>query len=348
MTTDFKTMDGFSLPPQIILFQMVTGYQLSQAIYVATKLGLPDLLVDGPRHYSELAKSTSTHAESLNRLMRLLASSGVLMEVDNGNFALTPIGECLRRDGVWPVRATTLMWGGMMQRVWGELLYSVQTGKPATDRVLGTDAWSYLLEHADEAVIFDESQAEFADQAAKVVAAAYDFSSIRTLIDVGGGNGTFMIGILKPNPRLRGVVFELQRAAEAARKQVEVADLTARCDVISGNFFELVPAGADAYLLKHVIHDFDDDRALVILKNCRRAIAPEGKLLVVEGVYPTRINQSPESRAAAANDVNLLVCLGGRQRSESEFRALFRAAGFDLEKIVRTVTPFCVIEGRPV
>jgi hypothetical protein len=347
MTTHDKAPEGIAFPPQVILFQMVTGYYLSQAIYVAAKLGLADLLADGPRHYSDLAKSTSTHEDSLNRVMRLLASSGVLTELDDGNFALTPLGECLRSGVAWPVRAATLMWGGMMQRVWTELVYSVQTGKPATDLVLGTDAWSYIAQHPEEAAIFDESQAEFAKQAATVVAGAYDFAPIHTLVDVGGGNGSFLIGTLKANPTLRGLVFDVPRAAEAAKKQIESAGLVARCDAIGGDLFESVPAGADGYLLKQVIQDFDENHAVAILRNCRRAMAPQGRLLVVEGIYPTRIDQSPESRAAAANDVNLLVCLGGRQRTEIEFRSLFDAAGFRLARIVPTMLPFSVIEGRP-
>jgi SAM-dependent methyltransferase len=347
MTTHDKGTEWTAVPPQITIFQMVTGYYLSQALYVAAKLRLADLLADGPGNYSDLAKSTSTHPDSLNRVMRLLASAGVLTELENGYFALTPIGECLRSGEGWATRSATLMWGGMMQQVWTELLYSVQTGKPATDRVFGTDAWSYLAQHPEEAAIFDESQAEFAKQAATIVAAAYDFSHIHTLVDVGGGNGALLIGILKANPTLHGVVFDLPRTVEAAKKQAEAAGLVGRCKVIGGDFFESVPAGADAYLLKHVIHDFEENHAVAILKNCRRAMAPQGRLLIVEGVYPTRIDQSWESRAAAANDVNLLVCLGGRQRSEIEFRAIFDAAGYRLARIVPTMLPFCLIEGQP-
>jgi hypothetical protein len=189
--------------------------------------------------------------------------------------------------------------------------------------------------------------ATFAPLTAAAVASAYDFSAFGTLADVGGGNGALLIGILQANPGLRGIVFDLPHAAEKARRKVADAGLADRCAVQAGSFFDGVPPGADAYLLKHVIHDWDDERASAILRACRAALPPHGKVLVVEGVYPPRVDASLESRGAAANDVNMLVCTGGRQRSEAEFAALFAASGLRLARVVPTPAPVRVVEGEP-
>ena len=190
--------------------------------------------------------------------------------------------------------------------------------------------------------------ATFAPQTAAAIAAAYDFSQFGTLIDVGGGNGALLIGILGANPRLRGIVFDRPEVRDGARRKLAESGLGARCEVVAGDFFASVPEGADAYLIKHVIHDWNDEQATRILRNCRRAMKPDARLLVAEGVYPPRIDTSLPSRGAAANDVNMLVNTGGRQRSEAEFHALYQAAGFRLTRIVPTPVRICVIEGSPV
>jgi O-methyltransferase domain len=243
------------------------------------------------------------------------------------------------------MRAATLLFGGITQQAWGDLLHSVETGEPAFRRVFGMDSFDYLAEHPDEAANFDTAMADFTRHTAIAVAAAYDFSRIRRIVDVGGGNGVLLAGILAANPTLTGVVFDLPNVAARAAEQIGELDLTDRCEIVVGDFFKEVPSGGDAYLLKHVIHDWNDDRATEILRTCRRAMGAEAKLLIVEGVYPSRIDQSDESRGAAANDVNMLVCTGGRQRSEAEFRGLFDAAGFRLMRIVPTQAPVKVIEG---
>jgi hypothetical protein len=185
----------------------------------------------------------------------------------------------------------------------------------------------------------------FTAQTARAVSAAYDFSSFGTVVDVGGGNGALLIGILAAHPTLRGVVFDRPHAAASAKTRIAAAGLAARCEAVAGNFFEAVPASGDAYLLEHVIHDWDDVRAVAILRNCHRAMHAQSKVLIVEGVYPPRIDQSDLSRGAAANDVNMLVCTGGRQRSEAEFAALYAAAGFRLTRIIPTLARASVIEG---
>lgn len=338
-------MSPQELPPPFALFRMVTGYYVSRALYVAAKLGIADLLAAGPRAHDELAEATATHADSLRRALRLLASAGVLIEEDDGRFALTPIGACLRSGVPGSMRAATLLFGGITQQAWGDLLHSVETGEPAFRRTFGMDPFDYMAEHPDEAANFDAAMADFTKHIAIAVAAAYDFSPFRRIVDVGAGNGALLAGILTANLTPTGVLFDLPGVVTRATKQIRDFGLEDRCEIVGGDFFEEVPGGGDAYLLKHVIHDWNDDRATEILRTCRRAMGAEAKLLIVEGVYPGRIDQSDESRGAAANDVNMLVCTGGRQRSEAAFCSLYAAAGFRLTRIVPTETPVKVVEG---
>jgi O-methyltransferase domain len=333
------------LPPPFVLFRMVTGYYVSRAIHVAARLGIADLLAEGARGHDELARATSTHPDSLRRVLRLLAGAGVFTEEEDGKFALTPIGACLRSGVPGSMRAATLLFGGITQQAWGDLLHSVETGEPAFRRVFGMDSFDYLAEHPDEAANFDAAMAGFTKRIATGVAEAYDFSPFHRIVDIGGGNGLLLAGILTAYPALAGIIFDLPHVAARAEEQIRELDLADRCEIVGGDFFKEVPSGGDAYLLKHVIHDWNDDRATEILRNCRRAMGAEATLLIVEGVYPSRIDQSEESRGAAANDVNMLVCTGGRQRSEAEFRGLFDAAGFRLMRIVPTQAPVKVIEG---
>jgi orsellinic acid C2-O-methyltransferase len=337
-------------PPSLALYQMAVGHYFSRALCLAVKLGLADLLKDDARHYSDLAAATETHAPSLNRMLRLLASAGVFVEHDGGKFALAPLGQYLRADVPGSVRFTMLLFAGDgVQDAWRELEYCVRTGNPAFKRnAPDATPFSQIDQNPQMAAVFDEAMATFAPMTAAAMAATYDFSSFRTLIDLGGGNGAIMIGILKACPQLRGIVFDRPNAAARARDKIAEAGLSARCEVVGGDFFESVPRGGDAYLLKHVIHDWDDERAMAILTNCRRAMNAQSKLLIAEGVYPPRIDQSDLSRGAAANDLNMLVATGGRARSESEFRALYAAAGFRLTRIVPTPARLSVIEGVPV
>jgi SAM-dependent methyltransferase len=278
-------------------------------------------------------------------VLRLLASVAVFAEEADGKFALTPIGACLRTGVPGSMHDVVLLFGGITDKAWSDLLYSVETGKPAFNRVFGMDSFSYMAQHPDEAVNFDKAMSSFTTQIAVAVTAVYDFSTFRRVVDIGGGNGSLLAGILRANPSLRGIVFERHHVAERARKHVRDEGLADRCEVVGGDFFREVPDGGDAYLLKHVIHDWDDEHATEILKNCGRAMGASGRLLIVEGIYPLRIDPSEECRGAASNDVNMLVCTGGRQRSEDEFRSLLHAAGLKLMRIVPTPARVGVIEG---
>ncbi len=354
MTADADTRVGnlpggsSALPPPFALYRMITGFYVSRAIHVFAHLGLADALSSGPLGAEELAKTSGTHAASLRRLLRLLVTANILNEDDDGRFALTPIGTCLRVDVPGSMHAAALLFGGITQRAWGDLLYSVKTGNSAFPQVFGQDSFSYFAEHPDEAANFDAAMGQFTAGIAAAVAAAYDFSQLRHVIDVGGGNGALLAGILQAYPSLKATLYDLPQVVERARSRLAEFGIAGRCDAEGGDFFAEVPRGADAYLLKHVIHDWDDERAAAILRNCRKAMTPAAKLLIIEGVYPSRIDQSEASRGAAANDLNMLVCTGGRQRSEAEFRSLYAAAGLRLSRLVPTSVPFAtIIEGVP-
>ncbi len=337
-----------AMPPQMLLYQMAIGHYLSRALHVIAKLGVADLLSAGARGVEELAKATETHPPSLRRVMRLLASVGVFEEKENGGFALTALGECLRADVPGSSRAMVLLFAGIgIQDSWKDLEWCVRTGEPAYRKRGAADAFAEMAKDPAQAANFDAAMADFTKMTAVAVAAAYDFTPLRTLVDVGGGNGALLLGILKAYAHLQGVVADRPDVVERAKKEIAASGLGARCRAVAIDFFREVPGGADAYVLKHVIHDWDDERARTILANCRRVVPPNGRLLLVEGVYPPRIDGSPESRGAAANDVNMLVSTGGRQRSEAEFRSLYSAAGFRLTRIVPTPARASVIEGVP-
>jgi SAM-dependent methyltransferase len=327
-----------AVPPPVALLQMVTGYWVSQTIYVAAKLGIADLLKDGPKNYEELAKATGTHKRSLYRLLRALASVGVFAEAEDGRFGLTPLGKCLQTEIPGSVRAIMINHGERLYRPWGDLLHSVRTGEPAVKHV-----FECLAQDPESAAIFSEAMAEITTQVSTAVVADYDFSRFSKIVDIGGGTGTLILSILKANPQMSGILFELPHVVEDARKHLDAAGLTERCAVLAGDFFEFVPSGGDAYILKNIIHDWDDEHALKILQNCHRAMGENGKLLLVEGVIPPG-NEPSFSKLV---DLNMLVMAGGCERTEAEYRALFAAAGFKLTNVVPLQSPFSfsVIEG---
>jgi hypothetical protein len=334
-------------PPGLALYRIGVGHYFSRALALAAKLGVADFLKDGPRHYEDLAAATKTHPPSLNRVLRLLASIGVFEEREGGIFALTPMAELLRTGVPGSMRSSVQLFAGVgIQDSWKELEYCIQTGEPAFRRHSpDSDPFVQIAQNPEMAKVFDEAMATFAPVTAAAIAAAYDFSSFGKLVDIGGGNGSLLVGILKANPKLHGIVFDMPHAAEKARAKITEAGLQSRCEAIGGDFFKEVPPGADAYIIKHVIHDWNDERAAAILRSVRQAMPPRARLLIAEGVYPARIDQSDAGRGAAANDVNMLVCTGGRQRSEAEFHSLYAASGFKLTRIVPTPARLSLIEG---
>lgn len=331
-----------AMPPQLAVLQMASGYWVSQSIYVAAKLGIADLLKDSPKSCDELATATGTNAPSLYRVLRALASLGVFAETQLNHFTLTPLAACLQSDVPGSVRAFVIMLGEEHYRAWGDFLHGVQTGGSPFEHVYGMNLFEYLAQNPESAKIFDESMTNASVIESATIAASYDFSSIQTLVDVAGGEGLLIASILKSNPTLKGVLFDQPYVIERAKRLLEAEGVLERCQLAAGNFFESVPEGGDAYILKHIIHDWDDERAIAILKQCHKVMPDNGKLLVAEQVIPPG-NQPFMGKLI---DVNMLVMTsGGRERTEAEYRALFEKAGFKLTRIVPTQDDVSVIEG---
>ena len=325
-------------PAETLLTQILMGSLSSQALYVAAKLGVADLLVDGPKPVDELATATETDAPSLYRVLRALASIGVFEEQDNQVFALTPTAEPLRSDVPNSLRDVTIFWGEDWHwEVWGKILYSVKTGKSAWAQIHGEEVFDYFAKNQEAARIFDRAMSSFSSVAIKAVIEAYDFSGIETLIDIAGGHGRLLNSVLEVNPSMRGVLFDLPHVIESAKQTTSVGD---RCEYATGDFFASVPTGGDAYMMKHIIHDWDDERAITILKNIKDAMNPGGRVLVIESV----IADGNGHDFGKLLDIEMLVSPGGKERTAAEYEDLFRRAGLRLTRIVPTKSPYSVIE----
>jgi hypothetical protein len=336
--------DNAGPPPEAALGRMIGGFMVTQMIYVATKLGIADLLKNGPESIDKLAESAEADPRSLYRLMRGLASVGIFAETDDRHFEFTPLAELLRSEVPGSMRNFAL-WAGeaLTWRPFGELLHSVKTGKPAFKHVFDMGIMDYLARNAEASQIFNQVMTERAGPTAAAVCAAYDFSGINKLVDVGGGHGILITTILKANPRLRGVVFDLPSVVEGAEALLKREGVADRCEIVPGNFFELVPVEGDAYILSSVIHDWDDDHAVKILRNIRQSLPKDGKLLLVEYV----IQPGNEPHPGKISDIIMLVTEDGLERTEAEFRALLERGGFKLSKIIPAQSPMSVIEGIP-
>ncbi|WP_437224476.1 methyltransferase [Planctomicrobium sp. SH661] len=333
-------MSEVSIPNQ--LDQMITGYWVSQAIYAASKFQIADHLKAGPRSVAELAELSSTHAPSLYRLLRALASFGIFSEGEDGRFSLTPLAEPLQSDVPGSKRALALMSGDEQFRAWGEIDHSIRTGETAFDKVFGKPIFDYLGEHPDKAQIFDAAMVGIHGREASAILDSYDLSGLSVVADIGGGNGSQLTAILQRYPHLKGILFDLPHVIERAREKIHAAGLQDRCTLTTGSFFESVPTGADAYIMRHIIHDWDEEKCLAILRNCHRAMSADSKLLVVESVIPPGNDPFPGKLL----DLVMLIIPGGKERTEAEYRSLFDQAGFDLVKIVPTDSGVSVIEGR--
>ena len=328
-------------PPAAFLTQILLGSLSSQALYVAAKLGIADLLADGPKTVEQLATETSTDAPSLYRVMRALASVGVFTEQDGRAFALTPTAEPLRSDVPNSMRDVTIFWGEDWHwQVWGKTLYSVRTGKPAWSQIHGDEVFEYFGKNPEASEIFNRAMSSFSGIATQAVVDAYDFSGIETLVDIAGGHGRVLTGILEANPKMRGMLFDLPHVIAGAREQVAASTAAERVEFVEGDFFASVPEGADAYIMKHIIHDWDDERALTILRNIKQAMKANGRVLLVEAVIADGNNQD----FGKLLDLEMLVSPGGKERTAAEYEDLFSRAGLKLTRIVPTKSPYSVIE----
>ena len=332
------------LPPAAELLRLTSAGWVAQAISVAARLRLADMVTDGAKGVDELAAHTQTHGPSLFRLMRALASVGIFADEADGRFALTPPASPLRSDAPGSVRAMCAMRGERwFWDTWGELLHSVTTGELAFEHVHGQELFAFLQQDAAAMSLFAEAMSSLSGTETAAILAAYDFSAGGTVVDVGGGHGTFLAAILHANTGVHCVLVDLPATVTSAHGVLEAAGVADRCKVIAGDFFDTVPEGGDLYVLKSVIHDWDDDRAAAILGNCRRAMGDSGKLLLIERVIPAANQPS----IAKWMDLNMLVATGGRERTEAEYHCLYTQAGFELSRVQATPASVSLIEGTP-
>jgi hypothetical protein len=330
---------------------LVYAFMPAQILGVAARLRIADTLAEAPRTITELAAATDTHLPALRRLMRALTCIGVVAEPEADLFELAPGGQQLRADVPDSVRAAVLLFtSDEVWRSWGQLEYSVRTGKIAWDHVVGTSVFEFMDQHPDQSATFSAAMADRTRIVSPRIVSRYDFSRFDTVVDVGGGDGALISTVLAATPGLRGILFDRPAGVAGAADTLREAGASDRCDVVTGDFFVEVPAGADAYLLKTVLHNWDDDQCVAILRNCRKAIRDDGKLLVIERTLPPRI-ESPGAGRVVFMDLNMLVNTQGRERTEAEFRSLYTAAGFEpTETVAIDEDPvgYRVIVGAPV
>jgi hypothetical protein len=348
MEATVSTQPG-PVPGAPSLMPMITGAWASQAICVAAKLGLADLLHDKARHVADLAVATETAPSALARLLRALSALGVLSEIEPDVFGCAALGEQLRTGVPGSLRNFAMFVGSEdTRRAWTDLAYSIRTGKSAFRKVFGTSTFEHRASQPEEARIFNEAMAEMTRQVGKAAVAAYDFSRFKTIVDVGGGNGALLSVVLSRCPGLNGTIFDIPSGTSDAFEALAAAGLSGRCRIVHGDFFKAVPPAADAYILKSVIHDWDDASSRNILTNCAAAMTADSRLLLIEQVLPARVEEIPAHRRALLTDLNMLVMTTGCERTDAQYRALLASSRLSVEAIVATASPFSLIEARRI
>ncbi len=340
MSTDQQS-SAIAVPPHAQLIQMSSGYWVSKVIYAAAKLGLADHLAAAPQTAAELAGPTHTHAPSLHRLMRTLASLGLLTENAEQRFALTPLGAALRSGAPGSARASVLAFGSpWMVNAFEQIMYSLETGGVGFDKAFGMPFFNYLGQQPEAASLFSETMVSFHGAEPAAVAAAYDFSGYETVVDVGGATGNMLAAILNRYPEPHGLLFDLPHVVVDAPALLKQHGVEQRVSIEAGDFFKTVPAGGDVYLLSHIIHDWSEAQCLSILDNCRTAMQPNSRLLIVEMVLPTGDTPHPGKML----DMVMLLVAGGQERTEAEYAALLAKAGFRMVRVVPTESAVSVVE----
>ncbi|WP_253816301.1 methyltransferase [Myxococcus xanthus] len=330
-------------PAALQMTQMVYGFWVSRSLQIMAELELADTIGDAPKTVEELAEASGTHAPTLRRLLRLLSGLGVLVKDESTQrWALTELGGMLRKDNPGSVYGSLRAHGHILSwQAWGDLATALKTGKPTVEKFMGDTFFNYMTTHPDVAAIFNGSMAAYQTLNAPAVVNGYDFSSARSIVDVGGGTGMLLTHILKANPGVRGTVFEMPHVAEEARERIAEQGLSPRCDVVAGDFFErIVPEGKDVYILSQILHDWDDEQSLRILKGIRAAMRPDSRLLIVETVLPG--DNVPHF--GNLYDLAMLVLVGGRERTGPEYTALLEKAGLRLSNVFPTTMPPSVVE----
>jgi hypothetical protein len=330
-----------SVSPEQQLLQMVAGYWISQAIYVAAELRLADHLGGSTLTATELAERAGAHGPSLYRLLRSLASVGLFLEDKDHRFRATPLSDCLRSDAANSQLPAVLMMVGQFYEAWAALLENIRSGTPAFKLRYGALFFEHLAANAAEAQIFDAAMTALNDRKTTAFLDAYDLTFARVVADIGGGNGSALRRILSRYPAMTGILFDLPAVVDRARAGLEKAGSPSRCRLVGGSFLEQVPPGADVYLLRHIIHNWDDDHAAVILRRIHEAMPAHGQVLIIERIIPAG-NEPSYSKFA---DLNMMVLHGGLERTALEFERLYETAGYRLSRIVLTDADICVIEG---
>lgn len=327
------------------MFQIISGFWISRAVFVIAKLGIPDILQSGSKTAEELAAATGMHAPSLFRILRALASVGVLTADENKKFGLTPLSETLITDAPGSLKWFAISELGQEHYpAWGNLMHSVKTGEIAFDNFFGRDIWAYFEENPEDAAVFNNSMTGMTAALNESLLNVYDFSKFNTIVDVGGGHGGLITEILKSNPNTKGILFDADEVVSGAREKLVAAGISDRCETVAGDFFQAVPSGGDVYMMKWIIHDWDNERAIRILKNCRTQMGPDARLIVVDCVVP----ETNEPDFSKFIDLNMLVMTGGKERTAREFEALLAEAGFKLLQVIPTNQPISIIEAQPV
>lgn len=341
-----QTNNAKSVASHVRLLEMAKGYWVSQIVYVAAKLALADHLADGPKSAAELALLTNTHPQSLYRLLRTLAGLDIVSAGADQRFALTTLGEALKSDAPGLARPSIMsLVSKRSWQAWEALPQAIETGQTGMEIAWGMPLFEYLTQHPEEAVYFSAVMAGQNSSEQIAVAAAYDFSVLATIVDVGGATGNFLAEILTRHPEPHGVLFDLPHVVQDAPELIAKRGLTERIRIEAGSFFERIPAGGDAYLLAKVIHDWSEEQCLTILENCRRAMKPDNKLLIVEMVLPDDDRQ--HRHPGWLGDFVMLVLTGGEERTAAEYGTLLAKAGFRMVRVVPTESPVSVVEAVP-
>ena len=329
------------LPPPARMLQLITGYWISQAVGAAAMLGLADQLADGSRSASDVAASVNADTRSVHRIMRMLASIGVFTMDTNDQFGLTPLGDTLRTGVPGSMKNFAIAQTSPGHWLpWGQMSEAVRTGRSMSSSALGMELWDWYATHPEEGEFFNRAMGDLSAGVSGEVTRSYDFAAYKTVLDVGGAHGILLGAILRANPHMRGILFDLPHVTATAADSLRAQGIEQRCDLVTGDFFASVPTGADIHLLKQIIHDWSDEECITLLRNCHRALKPAGKILLVEMVIPADNSQS----MAQAMDLNMLVLLTGKERTELQYRDLLAAAGFKMERAIPTQSPFSIIE----
>jgi len=326
------------------LLNLIAGSWTSDALAAAVELNLPDLLASGARTAADLADATQCEPGALARLLRALVAIDVCVEEAGGAFAITPMGARLREDHPQSLHFWSIYWAHSMRPLWSHLSESVRTGQSVRKALTGFDGFERQQRDPAAAALFNKTMVELTRLVASDVARSYDFTAVRTVVDIGGGYGELMIDVLRQAPQLKGTLFDLPHAIDGAQRSLAEADLSARCDCVAGDFFECVPPEADLYILKSILHDWPDDRARTILENCRRAMPLGARLLIVERMRPDRAHSCETHRQIARSDLAMLLGLGSQERSETEFHELLASAGFAVVRVDSVALAFSLIE----